>query len=80
MSKDNIVSIKKIIKTSELYGVDPIIFKDMKYIDVLQLKIELANTRITELLKIYFMERDTELIKKISRAIKFNEELLKEVQ
>jgi len=79
MSKDNFEYKKHITTTSELYGVDSKIFRDMKYIDVLNLKIKLANDLISDLLSVHFMHRDNNLIMKITKAIQFNEELLKEL-
>lgn len=76
---DNFVKEKKILPTHELYGVDPSIFYDMLYPDVLNLKIKLANTLIKKLNKKHYMKRDFSKINKALSAIKFNEDLLKEM-
>ena len=79
MSKDNIVKTKKLIPTSELYGISPIIFKEMNYIDVCYLKIKLANKIVTNELKTNYMTRDNLKIMKCMDAIRHQELLLKEM-
>jgi len=79
MSKDNIVKDKKLIPTNTLYGVSPIIFKEMNYIDVCYLKIKLANKIVENELKINYMERDNLKIMKCTDAIQHQELLLKEM-
>ena len=76
---DNYVSEKRIVPTHELYGVSPAIFKDMNYVDVLELKIKAAGKVVTNELKVHYMQRDSEKITKALDAIKFNELLLKEM-
>ena len=70
-----------ITKTQYLYGidVDPSSWFGMAYEDVLNRKIILADDRITELYKVPMMQRSSDNINDCLRAIKFNEELLKEL-
>jgi len=77
--KDNFIKNKKIIPTHELYGIDPRCFIKMNYVDVLLLKIDLGNKVVNEILKVNYMKRDTIKMHKVLDAIKFNEELLKEI-
>jgi len=77
--KDNFIKNKKIVPTHELYGIDPRRFINMNYVDVLLLKIKLGNKAVEEILKVNYMERDTIKMNKVLNAIKFNEELLKEI-
>jgi len=76
---DNFVSNKKIMPTHDLYGVSPSIFKDMSYVDVLQLKIEAARKVVKKELEVHYMKRDSIKISKALDAEKFNYQLLKEM-
>ena len=69
----------KISTTQELYGVSPKQLADIPYKQALQLKIEGAKTILVKLLEPNFMEQDTYKINKVNKAIKFNEQLLKEL-
>jgi hypothetical protein len=62
-----------------LYGSDLKELKEMKYIDALKRKIELAENLIENLLKVDYMERDTQRINDSLKAIDFNKNLIKEV-
>lgn len=66
--------------TEELYGIDPKVLADMNYKQALQLKIQGAKAILVSLLEPNFMDRDTHKINKINKAIKFNQQLLKELE
>ena len=66
--------------TEELYGISPKTLTDLPYKEALQLKIEGAKAILVTLLEPNFMDRDTHKINKINKAIKFNEQLLKELE
>jgi len=52
--------------------------KDMKYIDALKYKIELADKLISKLLKVDYMNRDSQRINDCIKAIDFNQKLIDE--
>ena len=65
-----------------LYGIEPKFMStlaDMPYKQALLFKISLAKQVLTELLSVGFMEQDTPRINKVSKTIKFNEQLLDEL-
>jgi hypothetical protein len=67
-------------KTQYLYGTAVDTSKwNTTYVDVLHLKIALANERIRVLNQVHYMERDSVNITECLRAIKFNENLLGEL-
>ena len=76
---DNFVIDKKIMPTHELYGVSPSIFKEMSYVEVLQLKIDAARKVVKKELDVHYMKRDSIIIAKALDAEKFNDQLLKEM-
>ena len=53
---------------------------NMPYKEALEVKINLAESLINSLLKVHYMERDSERINDCKKAIKFNEELIKEME
>ena len=69
-----------IVTTEELYSISPKTLTDLPYKEALQLKIEGAKAILVTLLEPNFMDRDTHKINKINKAIKFNEQLLKELE
>ena len=69
-----------ITTTQELYGISPKILADLQYREALQLKIEGAKAILVKLLEPNFMDRDSHRINKVNKAIKFNEQLLKELE
>ena len=79
MKTDNYVQEKRIVPTHELYGVSPSIFKEMNYVDVLELKIKAAGEVVRVEQTVHYMQRDSTKIMKALDAIKFNEQLLKEM-
>ena len=77
---DNITKdFKKIKETYDLYGVDAKIFINMKYVDVIRLKIKLCNNLINQLLDQHYLYRDNKKLHESLNAKKFNELLLKEM-
>lgn len=68
------------ITTEELYGISPKILASMNYKEALEYKIQGARKLMIKLLEPHFMEQDTHKIRKVGKAIKFNEELLKELK
>ena len=78
-TKDNIVSNKVIDKTHDLYKVNPIIFKDMLYKDVLEMKIDICKNLISDILSQHYLKRDTERMIRLSHAQDFNQQLLDEL-
>ncbi len=74
-------SLKEENKTKYLYGRDNLRgFSKLPYKEVLESKISLTNLLIEELLKEHYLERDSQRINDCISAIKFNEELLKEIK
>ena len=69
----------KIATTQELYGISPKDLADLPYKHALKLKIEGAKAILVTLLEPNFMDRNTHKINKVNKAIKFNEQLLKEL-
>ena len=69
-----------IVTTEELYGISPKTLADIPYRQALQLKVEGAKAILIKLLEPNFMDRDLHRINKINKAIKFNEQLLKELE
>jgi len=61
-----------------LYNSDLKELKDMKYIDALKHKIELADKLISKLLKVDYMTRDSQRINDCIKAINFNQKLIDE--
>jgi hypothetical protein len=61
-----------------LYGSDLKELKDMKYIDALERKIELAEELIKNLLEVDYMNRDMQRVNDALKAIDFNKNLIKE--
>ena len=70
----------KITTTQDLYGISPKDLADLPYKQALQLKIQGAKAILIKLLEPNFMDRDSHRINKINKAIKFNEQLLKELE
>ena len=66
----------------DLYGldVDTTQWATMPYRDVLEKKAALAHKRIVLLMAVNYRWRDVSGINDCNRAIKFNEELLSELQ
>ena len=65
-----------------LYGVAPIYMTelvDLPYKQVLLTKVNLGKQLMTELMSLHFMQQDTQRINKVANAIKFNQELLAEL-
>ena len=69
-----------IVTTEELYGISPKTLADIPYRQALQLKVEGAKAILVKLLEPNFMDRNSHKINKINKAIKFNEQLLKELE
>ena len=69
-----------ILTTEELYGISPKTLADLPYKEALKLKIQGAQAILVTLLEPNFMDRDLHRINKINKAIKFNEQLLKELE
>ena len=67
-------------KTKYLYDVSPIKFKHLTYIDALEFKISSAKKLLNDLLDVNIYARDDIRVKKVFRAIKFNEDLIKEME
>lgn len=70
----------KIATTEELYGISAKNLADIPYKQALQLKVQGAKAILVTLLEPNFMDRDTHKINKVNKAIKFNEQLLKELK
>ena len=66
--------------TEELYGISAKQLAELNYKQALELKIQGARSILAQLLEPNFMEQDTYKINKINKAIKFNEQLLKELE
>lgn len=67
------------ISTQDLYGVSPKVFKEMYYEEVLDLKIKILKEKLNVLYDVHYLDRDEPNIRKISKALKFNEQLKKEL-
>lgn len=68
------------ITTEELYGISPQTLASMNYKEALEYKIQGAKQLMIKLLEPNFMEQDMYKINKVAKAIKFNEQLLKELK
>ena len=68
--------------TQYLYGdsADPSQWAKLPYDDALRLKIKLAYNTITELHKAHYMVTDSSRIRECTKAMSFNEDLLKELK
>ena len=71
--------LNSMITIEELYGISPQVLASMNYKEALEYKIKGAKQLMIKLLEPHFMEQDTHEIRKVGKAIKFNEELLKEL-
>ena len=52
---------------------------DLPYKQALITKVNLGKQLMTELMSLHFMQQDTQRINKVANAIKFNNELLAEL-
>ena len=68
------------VTTEELYGISPKALADLPYKQALELKIKGAKAILITLLKPNFMDRNYHKINRVNKAIKFNEQLLKELE
>ena len=66
--------------TEELYGISAKQLAELNYKQALELKIKGAKAILVTLLEPNFMDRDAHKINKVNKAIKFNEQLLKELE
>jgi len=73
------VKVKVIKKTEHLFGIQPSVFKEMLYEDVLMLKLKGASEMLEELLKPHYLERDNDRINDIIKAINYTKQLLQEL-
>ena len=69
-----------IATTQDLYGISPKTLADLPYREALELKIQGAKAILVKLLEPNFMDRNSHKINKVNKAIKFNEQLLKELE
>jgi len=66
--------------TQYLYDIDPSEFADMPYKDALAYKVEAGRKLISHLMyDFHYSERDDVRANKVHAAIKFNNQLLKEL-
>ena len=67
-------------KLQYLYGEDANAqsWKQLRYIEALELKNKLANAVLTEILAQRYMCRDEKRLRAVLKAIKFNEERIEE--
>lgn len=65
--------------TKELFDIDPTIFKQMSYPNVLLLKRKQSILLLKKELKIHYLKRDYHRINKLSKAIKNMDRLLIEI-
>lgn len=72
--------LNSMMTTEELYGISPQVLASMNYKEALEYKIQGARQLMIKLLEPHFMDQDTHKITKVGKAIKFNEQLLKELQ
>ena len=63
-----------------LYNIEAECFKDMSYCDAIQLKIDSAKKLLDELVAVNHYARDDTRVKDILKAIKFNKDLLLEIE
>lgn len=61
-----------------LYGTEPTAWVDLPYIQAVEKKIQLGYELLDELLHEHYKDRDDYRITEVRRAIKFNEELIRE--
>lgn len=66
--------------TQELYNISPHDLASMNYKEAIEYKIKAAKELLITLLEPNFMEQDTYKINKVNKALKFNEQLLKELK
>ena len=66
--------------TSELFGINPKIFLEMSYKEVLEFKLSTATELMKRELKIHYTERDYHKCTKLSKACKNIDRLLKELE
>lgn len=66
--------------TFYLYGIEPERLMQLSYFEAITLKHELAKELIAELYEEPMNNRDEERIMKVHKAIKFNQDLLKELK
>ena len=66
--------------TMYLYGIQPNALNTMPYSEALKFKIESAKTLLRTLLEPKYADCDVERINLVSKAIKFNEDLLEELK
>ena len=66
--------------TQYLYGISAEEFKDMSYVDALEHKILSGKELLNTLVAVNFNDRDNKRIQDVLSAIKFNKELLLEVE
>ena len=65
-----------------LYGVAQVYMTelaDLPYKQALLTKVNLGKQLMAELISLHFMKQDTQRINKVANAIKFNQELLAEL-
>lgn len=65
-----------------LYGVAPVYMTelaDLPYKQALLTKVNLGKQLMAELIPLHFMKQDTQRINEVANAIKFNQELLAEL-
>ena len=71
-------------KLQDLYGLEDsqavMLWKDGRYVDVLQSKIDMAKTLQKKLMEAPMLKRDTPRINRIGKSIVHNLKLLKEVR
>lgn len=69
-------------KAQYLYGddVDPSLWETMTYPEALKHKAQLAYNNIGVLHKTHYMKTDSLRVNECHRAIRFNEDLIKEMQ
>ena len=66
--------------TQYLYNISPKTLRSLLYEEALKVKITHAKVLIEQLLEPHYTVRDDERIEAVHKAIKFNKELLKELQ
>ena len=71
-------------KLQDLYGLEDsqavMLWKDGRYVDVLQSKIDMAKALQKKLMEVPMLKRDTPRINRIGKSIVHNLKLLKEVR
>ena len=65
--------------TEYLYGVSAREFSQLSYTDALYYRIQSAQSLVDELLIPHYTERDQVRLTDVLKAIKFNEDLLREM-